>query len=552
MILYTFNMVTMLMERAMWLLVILFVVTRIKGFREIFQKDNYGKKDIAVICTIFSAFAMLETYSGIKVDGSLVNIRTITIVSSGILFGPEVGIITGLVAGSHRFLIDIHGITSLPCLITSIVAGISSGYINKKVERKHLYLAGILLGMACEVLTMMLILTITKPYTLGLSIVTKISIPMILGEINVGFIVFLMQFVEDENEMIAGRQSKLALDIANETLPYFRSINNEALRKICTIIKEHIHADAVSITDKLHVLAYVGVDEALYNVENKEINNSTKDALLKNEILINNDTLKNDHRNLKSSIIIPFDDRNGVNGTLKIYFVNSNKITYSIKALSIGLSQIISTLMEVSTVEQIRETANKAEIRALQRQINPHFLFNALNAITSYIRISPDKARELIINLSSYIRYNLEINDDLIDIKKELKQVMNFVEIEKARFGDKLNLIYDIDDVNIKVPSLIIQPIVENAIIHGVLPGKGSGTIKLSVKNCKDGSVKITVEDTGVGISKDIINKVYSGNMPENKIGLYNVHLRLKLMYGKGIKIEKLDKGTKMEFFIRR
>ncbi|WP_246578045.1 LytS/YhcK type 5TM receptor domain-containing protein [Clostridium psychrophilum] len=157
---------------------------------------------------------MLETYSGINVDGSLVNIRTITIVSSGILFGHEVGIITGLVAGSHRFLIDIHGITSLPCLITSIVAGISWGYINKKIERKHLYLAGILLGMACEVLTMVLILTITKPYALGLSIVTKISIPMILGEINVGFIVFLMQFVEDENEMIAGRQSKLALDIA--------------------------------------------------------------------------------------------------------------------------------------------------------------------------------------------------------------------------------------------------------------------------------------------------------------------------------------------------
>ena len=148
--------------------------------------------------------------------------------------------------------------------------------------------------------------------------------------------------------------------------------------------------------------------------------------------------------------------------------------------------------------------------------------------------------------------YNLEINDGLIDIKKELKQVKDFVEIEKARFGDKINLVYEIDDVNIKVPSLIIQPIVENAIIHGVLPEKGPGTIKLSVKNCEDGRVKITVEDTGVGISDEIIHKVYSGNMPENKIGLYNVHLRLKLMYGEGIKIERLEKGTKMEFFIRR
>ncbi len=552
MIWYNFNMFTMLMERAMWLLVMLFVVTRIKGFRKIFQKDKYEKKDIAVICTIFSAFAIFETYAGIKVDGSLLNIRTITIVSGGILFGPEVGIITGLVAGSHRFLIDIHGVTSLPCLITSIVAGISSGYINKKVERKYLYIAGILLGMVCEVLTMVLILIMTKPYTLGLSIVSKIAIPMILGEINVGFIILLMQFVDDEKEMIAGQQSKLALDIANETLPYFRNINNVSLRKICTIIKEHMQADAVSITDKIHVLAYVGVDEDIYNVQDKEINEATKVAILKNKILINNDNVKNDHRNLKSAIIIPFEDKNGVSGTLKIYYKNSNKITYSIKALSTGLSQIISTLMEVSKVEQIRETANKAEIRALQRQINPHFLFNALNAITSFIRINPDKARELIINLSNYLRYNLEINDGLIDIKKELKQVKDFVEIEKARFGDKINLVYEIDDVNIKVPSLIIQPIVENAIIHGVLAGKGTGTIKLSVKNCEDERVKITVEDTGVGISQEIINKVYSGNMPENKIGLYNVYLRLKLMYGEGINIERLEKGTKMEFFIRR
>lgn len=552
MTMYNLNMFGMLMERAMMLLVILFIVTRIKSFREIFQKDNYEKKDIVIISFIFSAFAILETYSGIKVEGSLVNIRIITIVSAGILFGPEVGMITGLVAGIHRFLIDINGVTSIPCLITSIVAGVLSGYVNKKVKRKQLYIAGILLGMFCEVLTMLLILAFTKPYALGFSIVSKIALPMILGEVSVGFIIILIQFVEDEKEMIAGQQSKLALDIANETLPYFRNINNESLRKICTIIKEHIHADAVSITDKMYVLAYVGLEEEVYNVRDKAVNEDTKTAILKNEIMINNDSNKKTHESLKSAIIIPFQDKNGVSGTLKIYYKDTNKITYSIKVLAVGLSQIISTLMEVSKVEQIKETANKAEIRALQRQINPHFLFNALNAITSFIRINPDKARELIINLSNYLRYNLEINDELIDINKELKQVKDFIEIEKARFGDKINIIYDIDEVNIKVPSLIIQPIVENSIIHGLLPQKEKGVIKLSVKNYKNEGVKISVEDNGVGISEEIIKNVYNGNMPENKIGLYNVHLRLKLIYGKGINIERLEKGTRMEFLIRR
>ena len=552
MVAYTFNMLSMLMERAMWLLVLLFVLTRIEGFRKIFQKENYQKKDIAILCVIFSAFAIMETYLGINVDGSLVNIRTITIVSGGILFGPVVGVITGIVAGTHRFLIDINGVTSLPCLITSIVAGISSGYINKKVKRKYSYIAGILLGMACEILTMALILLMTKPFDLGLGIVQKIAIPMILGEVNVGFIIFLVRFVEDENELIAGQQSKLALDIANETLPYFRNTNKESLIKICTIIKEHMNADAVSITDKNYVLAYVGVEEEIYNVDNKIINEDTQKAILKNEIIIHNNKIIGKHDKLKSAIIIPFEDKSGVNGTFKIYYKDPDKITYSIKALATGISQIISTLMEVSKLEQIKESANKAEIRALQRQINPHFLFNALNAITSFIRIDTDKARDLIINLSNYLRYNLEINDEDIDIRKELKQVQDFVEIEKARFGDKINIIYDIDKVDIKVPSLIIQPLVENAIIHGILPDEGKGIVKLSVKNCKDGSVKVVVEDTGVGISEEVIENVYSGNMPKNKIGLYNVHSRLELIYGGGIKIERLEKGTRMEIFIRR
>lgn len=87
--------------------------------------------------------------------------------------------------------------------------------------------------------------------------------------------------------------------------------------------------------------------------------------------------------------------------------------------MAVGLSQIISTQLEVSRAEQLREMANKAELRALQSKINPHFLFNALNAISSSIRLNPDTARQLIFNLSRYLRYNIELKDDeQIDIKK--------------------------------------------------------------------------------------------------------------------------------------
>lgn len=548
---YIYNILVQFAERATILLMCLFIITRIQSFREIFLKDVYEKKDYIIICIVFSVFAVLATYTGINVEGSLVNVRTITIVSGGVIFGPVVGIVTGVISGVHRYIIDINGITSMPCLISSIIAGAVSGYINKKVKRNYRWIAGIGAGMLSETISMILILILSRPHSLGVDIVSKIAIPMILGQISVGFIVLLVQSVEDDKERIAAKQAKLALDIANKTLPYFRNINKESLNKICEIIKEDIQADAVSITDKKDILAYVGAGQEFYNIGHEIIGEETKEVINSGKIIIKNDHLEEKSLMLKSAIIIPLEEKNEVIGTLKIYYRKEHKITYSLQSLAIGLSQIISTLMEVSKIEQMKEMANKAEIKALQTQINPHFLFNALNAITSSIRINPDKARELIINLSSYLRYNLELNDEFIDIRKELKQVMDYIEIEKARFGNKLNIVYDIDDMEVKVPSLSIQPLVENAIVHGILKDKGAGTVKISVKDCKD-KVKISIMDSGIGISEEVIENVYNNSVPENKIGLYNVHLRLKLIYGEGLLIERLNKGTNIEFYVKR
>lgn len=118
-------------------------------------------------------------------------------------------------------------------------------------------------------------------------------------------------------------------------------------------------------------------------------------------------------------LVIPLWEKGVVTGTLKIYYCHAHQITSSLQEMAIGLSQIISTQLEVSRAEQLREMANKAELRALQSKINPHFLFNALNAISSSIRLNPDTARQLIFNLSRYLRYNIELKDDeQIDIKR--------------------------------------------------------------------------------------------------------------------------------------
>ncbi|RBP62992.1 two-component system LytT family sensor kinase [Brenneria salicis ATCC 15712 = DSM 30166] len=376
---------------------------------------------------------------------------------------------------------------------------------------------------------------------------------MILGSVCIGLIVLLVHSVANEKEVIAARQAKLALDIARKTLPYFRNINNDSLASICNIIRTEINADAEAITNTQHILAYVGVGEEKYQIEHDITSSMTQQAMKDGKIIIKNNDEQHLTPQIHSMIIIPLWEHGQVTGTLKIYYCHAHKITYSLRVMAVGLSQIMSTQIEVSRTEQPRDMANKAELRALQSKINPHFLFNALNAISSSIRINPDTARQLVINLSRYLRYNLELNDDsLIDIKKELYQIRDYIAIEQARFGSKLTVIYDIDDdLTYKIPSLLIQPLVENAIVHGIQPFRGKGTVVLLVKDLGE-RLLVAVKDTGHGISQETMDRVARNEMPGNKIGLLNVHHRVRLLYGEGLHIRRLEPGTEIYFYIPR
>ncbi|OIX99234.1 sensor histidine kinase [Pantoea sp. Ae16] len=536
-------------DRAALMLICLFFLTRTRVLRQLLQKDEHTLSEKAIVTLIFSLFALFSTWSGVAVDGSLLNVRVIAVMAGGILFGPWVGVTTGIIAGLHRFLIDIDGVTSVPCLITSIVAGIASGVINRRVSKEQRWGAGIVGGMLCEALTMLLILLWAKPAALGLTIVSEIALPMILGASSIGLIVLLVQSVEGEKEAIAARQAKLALEIANKTLPLFRQVNSDALREVCDIIRRDIHADAVAITNTQQIQAYVGYGEQNYHNGDDGISPTTAQAIASGKIIIKNNDEAHRTRDIHSMLVIPLWEQGQVTGTLKIYYRRAHRITGSLKEMAIGLSQIISTQLEVSRAEQLREMANKAELRALQSKINPHFLFNALNAISASIRMNPDTARQLVINLSRYLRYNLELNEDeLIDIKKELWQVKDYIAIEQARFGDKLSMIYDIDDdLHFTLPSLLIQPLVENAIVHGIQPCRGKGVVTLSVKDLGD-RVRIAVRDTGPGISDEVIRRVARNEMPGNKIGLLNVHHRVRLLTGQGLIIMRHQPGTEIAF----
>ena len=533
---------------------IAFFFIKIDRANIIIKSKAKTKKDIVALSFFFSLLSISGTYIGLNFNGAILNTRNVGVIAGGILGGPYVSIITGLVAGIHRAFVNLGRETAIPCAISTIIGGFLTAYVHRFIKNKDRIFFGFFLACTIENLSMGLILILLKDKILAQNIVTSFYIPMVLmNSIGASVLILIVEDIIQKSEIVAGNQAKLALEIANKTLPYFRETEN--LSEVCKIIAENLGAKATVITDKKNIIAGFSFDKAEITKTAIKSNNTRK-VLKTGEVML---VIKEDDEiiedfldispHIKSCIILPLKEKNDVNGTLKIFFDTAEKITEKNRYLMIGLSHLISTQMEISKVENLISLLKYSELKALQSQINPHFLFNVLNTMTSLIRTNPEKAREVTIDLSNYLRYNLDNNVKSVELIKELNQIDNYIKIEKARFGDKLNIIYDVDEnlYNFQIPSLIIQPLVENSIKHGILKKRENGYVKVIVKKI-DKDIEVIIEDDGVGIEQTVIDNL-DKQIQEN-IGVKNVHQRLKLLYGEGLNIKKLEQGTRINFKI--
>nr|WP_308574118.1 sensor histidine kinase [uncultured Fusobacterium sp.] len=548
-----FELFSHLFNNLGYIIAIAFFFTKLKSAKDIFTHKKYSKKDVFILSTFFSILAIIGTYTGADYRGALVNVRNIGVVVGGILAGPEVGVLSGFIAGLHRLFIDVDPITTAPCAIATMLGGFLTAYLYKKCNEKNFYLYGFLGGFLVENLSMLLILIMGKDFDLAKDIVSNIYFPMILANaVGVSIVLLIIQDIIEEKDIIAGKQAKLSLEIANKTLPYFR--NGESLNEVCKIISDSLGAKAVVITNEKYITASYSTSED-FKIAHTDIKSEVTKQVLKTGklcIIGQCDDVKYFQcvtGKIKSCIISPLFQGDKVSGTLKIYFDTKENVTASNQYLVEGLSLLISTQLELSSVENLKTMAKEAELKALQTQINPHFLFNALHTTSFFVRKDPNKAREIIIDLSTYLRYNLENSCKLVPLEMELEQVKAYFNIEKARFGEKISLNIDVDEnvKNISIPSLIIQPLVENSIKHGLLKKREGGFVNIIAKKENEGCF-ITIEDNGIGIDQKIIDNL--DDRIDKNIGLKNVHNRIKLIYGKGLIVEKLETGTKISFYI--
>jgi two-component system LytT family sensor kinase len=209
---------------------------------------------------------------------------------------------------------------------------------------------------------------------------------------------------------------------------------------------------------------------------------------------------------------------------------------------------VLATLMSVAAplkiwnntriemnLERHQQLLLKARMDALSSQINPHFLFNTLNTVSSLIRFDPDAARGVVLKLSNILRRLLRKHETFVPLREELQFIDDYLDIEVARFGrDNLEILKQVDDDALEafVPSMLLQPIVENCLKHGLAPKIDGGKIQLRTSN-RDGRLHIEIEDNGVGISEEKMPHVYVEG-----IGLSNVRERLRVLYGTDFRLE--------------
>ncbi len=206
----------------------------------------------------------------------------------------------------------------------------------------------------------------------------------------------------------------------------------------------------------------------------------------------------------------------------------------TVMAVAVPMKIWSNTRLEMN-LEQHQQLLLKARMDALTAQINPHFLFNTLNTVSSLIRYDPDTARGVVIKLSNILRRLLRKHETFVPLQEELDFIDDYLDIEVARFGrDNLVIHKQIDGSTLDafVPSMLLQPIVENALKHGLAGKLGGGELTIRTES-QDGRVMIEIEDNGVGIPKERMAQIF-----EDGIGISNVHERLRVLYGADFRMD--------------
>lgn len=485
----------------------------------------------------FTAVAIMGTYLGARVRGgeAIANTRAVGSVLAGMLGGPLLGVAVGASAGLQR--LTLGGVAALAgCLATTLeglLGGVLHVALRRQPDRLMDWRTAALLTAGGEIMHQGLVLLFVQPFSHGMAIVELIGPPMVVAN-ALGSALFMMVFHARQNavDRIAAASSAMALRIAERTTGLLaRGYGAEVAGELAAIIRQETGVGAVGITDAEKILAWNGLG-ADHHIPGRPIFSPwTRRALDTRSVAFVDGV--HDHWRcpvldscpLDAVVVVPLYLDDNVVGTVQLYEPRRRRFGTTNRRLGEGIGALLSTQLVLARYQEQKNLLVVSELKLLQAQIDPHFLFNALNTVVAITRKDPVRARELLVHLSNFFRKNLKRSGDTSTLEEELAHVRSYLEIEKARFSDRLTVETDVDPelLPVRIPTFTLQPLVENAFKHGLSKTPNAVRTRIHAYR-RDGLVFIDIEDNaGTWVEPDF---------RKDGLGMRIVDRRIKNLHG--------------------
>ncbi len=445
----------------------------------------------------FTGITITGSYLGIELPGGVIaNTRAVGAIVAGFVGGPWLGLAVGLTAGAHRMTLG--GITALAGAVATTMEGVVGGLVQRELARRHgpgrlpgWQLAG---GMTffLEIVHMGWVVALTTPMSAGVEAVQVIGPPMILANAaGAALFALVMRDRQKEQDQVAADSSARALRTAQRTLSILaRGFGPATAPEVARILREETGAGAAAVTDTTTVLAFDGVGQDHHLPGGPIVSPFSKRAIERNEVVFADgvrehfDCPISPSCQLDSQLVAPLQVDGVVLGTVALYEPRNRRFRMVNRSLGEGLASLLSAQLLTARYQEAKGLLTQQELKLVQAQVNPQFLFNSLNTIASVLRTDALRARDLILHLSAFFRKNLKRPANLATLREELEHVGAYLEIEKARFADRLTVETDVDPslLELRLPAFTLQPLVENAFKHGLAQTLGPGTARIRAR----------------------------------------------------------------------
>ncbi len=304
-------------------------------------------------------------------------------------------------------------------------------------------------------------------------------------------------------------------------------LSPESARKSARHLRRLLGTAAVAITDADRLLAWDGegdrhADDALVHAKNVVATGRVK--------LLDWVDCGSEECAIRDAVIAPLIVDGQTVGTLAAY--NSTASVALTRAVC-EVARWVSSQLELGQLDLSRTRAMEAEIRALRAQISPHFIYNSLTAIASFVRTDPPRARELLLEFADFTRYSFRRGGSMTTLAEELRCIDCYFQLEQARFGDQLQLVVRVapETLGLEMPFLCLQPLVENAVRHGLRGKSGQGTVTITAEDSGT-EYTITITDDGVGMDPATAGAALSGEGTADAHAVANIQERLLAAFG--------------------